>query len=361
MFAELTLNQIVMKKNLLTYVFVLTFLNAFSQTIPSYVPTNGLMAYYPFNGNANDESGNGNNGIVNGAILNSDRFGNANTAYNFNGISDYITVSNSPTLNSPSKTVSVWVNFAVEPTNLTSGAMALIGKWYQITNCNSTLNDAFVLTLGKTNNQSKFIAATNLYSQSTLSSNNQLITNSWYNIVFTHDAVSGGKIYVNGLLISSNNLGGNICSNQNNLTIGADSNQGVLYRFFNGKIDDIGIWNRALTQEEITNLYYSDTTCQALVINTGVLSFNPITYNNTVTIYPNPANTEITIDCGNLANVAGWNIKISNMLGQEVFSAPMNTQQYTIQLNTWTGAGLYFVKIYDSLGNVVNTKKIILQ
>jgi hypothetical protein len=79
---------------------------------------------------------------------------------------------------------------------------------------------------------------------------------------------------------------------------------------FAGSLDDIGIWNRTLTQEEITQLYYADNTCQSLVINTGVLSFNPPTYNNTVTIYPNPAKDHITIDCGNLANVSGWSIKI---------------------------------------------------
>jgi len=48
----------------------------------------GLVAFYPFNGNANDESGNLNNGTVNGATLTTDRFGNGNSAYNFNGIDE---------------------------------------------------------------------------------------------------------------------------------------------------------------------------------------------------------------------------------------------------------------------------------
>ncbi len=52
--------------------------------------SDGLVAYYPFNGNANDESGNGNNGIVHGATLTADRSGNANSAYSFNGIDNYI-------------------------------------------------------------------------------------------------------------------------------------------------------------------------------------------------------------------------------------------------------------------------------
>ena len=62
------------------------------QKIPSYVPSNGLIGYCPFNGNANDESGNGNNGVVNGAILTSDRNGNLNSAYSFNGINSRISL-----------------------------------------------------------------------------------------------------------------------------------------------------------------------------------------------------------------------------------------------------------------------------
>ena len=78
-------------------------------------------------------------------------------------------------------------------------------------------------------------------------------------------------------------------------------------------------------------------------------------------VYPNPANDQITIDCGNLANVSGWTIKIVNTLGQEVFSGAMNTQQYVVPLNSWSGQGIYFVKIYDGSNNLMNTKKIILQ
>ena len=51
--------------------------------VPNYVPTNGLVGWWPFNGNANDESGNGNNGTNNGATLTADRFGNVNKSYLF--------------------------------------------------------------------------------------------------------------------------------------------------------------------------------------------------------------------------------------------------------------------------------------
>ena len=56
-----------------------------AQTLPAYLPTNGLVGWWPFNGNANDESGNGNHGTVNGATLTAGRNGNANSAYDFDG------------------------------------------------------------------------------------------------------------------------------------------------------------------------------------------------------------------------------------------------------------------------------------
>ena len=70
-----------MKKVLLLLLFLGQF--TYSQ-VPSYVPSNGLIGYWPFNGNANDQSGNNLNGTVTGASLTADRNGNANSAYSFN-------------------------------------------------------------------------------------------------------------------------------------------------------------------------------------------------------------------------------------------------------------------------------------
>jgi len=97
-----------MKRVLLTLTLVL-FIAPFAtgQDLPSYIPTDGLVAYYPFNGNANDESGNGHHGTVNGATLTSDRDGNENNSYSFDGVDDYI---ESSIEQSSSYSVSVWVN-----------------------------------------------------------------------------------------------------------------------------------------------------------------------------------------------------------------------------------------------------------
>jgi len=79
-------NRIPMMKTykvLLTSLLVLVSSLGFSQSVPSYVPTNGLVGWWGFNGNAQDGSGNGNHGTVNGATLTTDRFGNQNGAYQF--------------------------------------------------------------------------------------------------------------------------------------------------------------------------------------------------------------------------------------------------------------------------------------
>ena len=100
-----------MKTMNLTLMLLLFAACAFAQNVPSYVPSNGLVGWWPFNGNANDESGNGNNGTVNGATLTSDRFGNAGKAYSFDGVNDWINMpsGNSTSLNITSNyTVTFW-------------------------------------------------------------------------------------------------------------------------------------------------------------------------------------------------------------------------------------------------------------
>jgi hypothetical protein len=73
--------------------------------------TDGLVAYYPFSGNANDVTGNGNNGTAYNATLTTDRFDNTNQAYAFNGTNAYIQVGDLPDLRiTNSLTMSAWIN-----------------------------------------------------------------------------------------------------------------------------------------------------------------------------------------------------------------------------------------------------------
>ena len=80
-----------MKRRIILVFTLLAFLTTTTNVFAA-ITTEGLVAYYPFNGNANDESTDGHDGTVYGATLTTDRFGNSNSAYSFDGINDYICV-----------------------------------------------------------------------------------------------------------------------------------------------------------------------------------------------------------------------------------------------------------------------------
>jgi hypothetical protein len=84
------------------------------------------------------------------------------------------------------------------------------------------------------------------------------------------------------------------------------------------------------------------------------------TLHNTIKIYPNPASDYITIDNGNYAAMAGYSLTIKNNTGQVVFQSAINQAQFTVDLSTWSGNGLYFVHLLDNQNNTVTVRKIML-
>ena len=136
---------------------------------------------------------------------------------------------------------------------------------------------------------------------------------------------------------------------------------------FHGSLDDIAIWNRALTQQEITQLYNqgicktSITVTDTLLIHTGITSYNPVAYGNTLKVWPNPGNQDITLDAGNLGSMQGWKYKVANTLGQTVVNeTPINQQQTSISLSTWGGNGIYYLHLINPQGHAIEIKKIVL-
>ncbi|MBI2258809.1 MAG: T9SS type A sorting domain-containing protein [Flavobacteriia bacterium] len=91
-----------------------------------------------------------------------------------------------------------------------------------------------------------------------------------------------------------------------------------------------------------------------------LLSVNPLTY-NTIKVYPNPGNTTLFINTGNFTTMSNYSIRIDNSLGQQVYTTPINQQEYTIDISSWSNYGTYFLHLIDSTGNSVEIKKIILQ
>jgi hypothetical protein len=213
--------------------------------------TTGLSAWYPFCGNANDYSGNNRNGSVSGATLDFDRFGNPQSSYAFN-TNQQITVPGSSALNHYPLTISLW--YQADPSLLATGVAANVfskyspAAWngYQIllnTDGSNYHAPAWYIRNGTNRVLGDYGEPT--FQQSSLQSN------VWYHYVFVLD-LTGGKIYVNGQLVDSHPWTGTPGASTNNFQwkIG-----GFYNTWFKGKIDDVGIWNRALSSSEVTSLY----------------------------------------------------------------------------------------------------------
>lgn len=81
---------------------------------------------------------------------------------------------------------------------------------------------------------------------------------------------------------------------------------------------------------------------------------------NTLKVYPNPARDHLIIDNGDYAQMPGYSIKITNILGQEVFNQAITQQQMNININNWTGTGTYILMVLDAQQNVVETRHIVI-
>jgi hypothetical protein len=98
-----------------------------------------------------------------------------------------------------------------------------------------------------------------------------------------------------------------------------------------------------------------------LVINANLSGISAPNNTNRIIVYPNPAKDHITIDYGVFSRMSGYTVKITNTLGQTVFTSPINQQSSFINLSTWTGKGLYYLQIIDPNSNMIENRKIVLQ
>ncbi len=263
-------------KTIILLALVLISVNCTSQ-VPSYLPSNGLVGWWPFNGNANDESGNGNNGTVSDAISSTDRMGNLNQAYSFNGTSSYISVNDNSSLDISNVTISAWYLATDYGTSTQLNQGHIVSKressgWgsgYQLAVESSTNTNGIWATF--TNGTNAWVAFT---------SNSILTSNNWINVIYTHDN-NFAKLYINGVLLSTTIVNGGLGFNDLPLWFGARPFSGGNSSFFNGKLDDIGIWNRALSEQEILALYHgcqlnisTQPSNQSVNLSVGNTSFN---------------------------------------------------------------------------------------
>ncbi|MCF7805303.1 MAG: FG-GAP-like repeat-containing protein [Candidatus Marinimicrobia bacterium] len=201
------------------------------------------IGYYPFNGNAEDASGNDNDGDVNGPVLTTDRFGNNDSAYWFDGNNDYIvTTDGNGILNEPLNkiTVSAWIHPESYNTGYIYRSTSQDGIFHLNTRDTGLIECVFALSNG----------------EKSVSSNFSL--NKWYHVVGQWD---GNKLslYVNGEIVDSSTAIGALSTQSVGNSIGANSDGSLS---FHGKIDEVRLFDRVLTTNELNELYTPSTTIQ---------------------------------------------------------------------------------------------------
>ena len=241
-----------MKKQLFIFFAALCTLNTNAQTVPNYLPTSGLVGWWPFNGSANDESVNGNNGVVNGPILTTDRFGNSNKAYSFDGVNDNINpLQNNLPFGTNPRTISLWFQRIGAGGNLFSYGSANTSNAYMI-----AIGSNIISNQGWADDFPVYPS----------------IDNSWHYLVCSFDGLNS-TIYLDNI-----NLGSNAMPNWNTIAGSFYFGTRVLndMDFFNGKLDDIGIWDRALTACEIQKLYNADNGLAIAASSSTICSGQPV-------------------------------------------------------------------------------------
>ena len=243
-----------MKKQM--YLVMLTCLSLIAQAqtvIPSYVPTNSLVGWWPFNGNANDLSINANNGTVISSSLTTDRFGSANKAYWFNGL--LITNVNRSRIQIPN----------IDINNYNTGGFTISYWFTREDSINSTARHFMLWQYNGINGlQVEYTLNTLRHSLRTASANPPEINyfhsftgiyKSWHHAVYIWSPYNLST-YIDGVLVNTQSNSGitNLSTGQT-FEFGTGGVSGSSSH--SGKMDDIGIWNRALTLCEVKKLYYA--------------------------------------------------------------------------------------------------------
>lgn len=307
-----------MKNKLLLFTFMLSFSCSFAQTVPSYLPSNGLVSYWGFENTINDYTTNNNDGTnVGSTNYVVDRFGNVNSSYSFVSGADIVCTTN--TFNNIQVfTTSLWFKTQNEGFlfGLNNGQCVHGGNWDRYTFINASGNLVFYSFAGG----EQFCTTTGNY-----------MDNNWHNVVSVLSA-DGMKVYVDGVLSAQNNA---VTSAENYIgywRVGGLQSGGNPTMI--GNIDDIGVWDRALTPTEILYIYEQ-----------GSLSVNEQTLTN-FKIYPNPTADRLTIE--NIDFNLDADYVIVDEIGREIMKGKLNGKSTIINVNSLS-KGVYVLSIKDGL------------
>ena len=243
--------------------------------VPDYIPESGLIGWYPLDGSLESSIDPTQDGFLDGPVVTEDRFGNPNGALSFDGVDDFGTINHySAFENCAEMTISVWVNPATYPSNVVycgggTGASYLFLRKWSSTNESRTFEMALTNWavgstgpladgyLGFCNNGGCWGPG----EMNGVGSWSDVPVNSWTHLAYVIGSDSSW-VYVNGEVLYADTEGAapnGLTTSNNPIYLGrAIGSFAQCQSVLNGKLDDIGFWNRALTEEEILAIYLSE-------------------------------------------------------------------------------------------------------
>ena len=310
----------------------------------------GLIAYFPFNGNTNDESGSANHAIANGPTLTADRFGKPDSACSFDGIDDFLRIPYHPSLYPASLSATVWVKVSE----------SLLSGKYILTSSGDVATppfDPFRLRLKISRKITSRFEGDEDRSQIDLESESKLELGRWYFIATSYDANTGNaSLYINGNLEDVTSLKMVLDRNELGYMVGAGQRfdgQPDSTTHFSGSIDDIRLYDRAISEAEVQSLFNKGTQFE---IKIEMLEQN----------FPNPFNPTTRIRYV-LAVPAKVVLNIFAITGQKVRTLVNANQAAGLQVVDWNGtdhngrrvaSGLYIYRIEAGRQDI--SKKMLL-
>lgn len=313
----------------------------------SQIPTDNLLLYIPFNGNANDASGNSLNGTVSGPMLTEDRGGNTNSAMDFDGIDDVVTIPYSPLLDLEFPfSVSIWFYRNIEADDIQmlfkSDANDLTYSGYWI---NMAASGQVVAAYG---NGAGFGVGARVSKKST----DPLSIGEWHHVVGVFNGLNDIDLYINCVL-DPGSYSGTAASMS---YLGEDSKIGRYdWRSFTGKLDDLRIYSDALTAEEIASICIERPNSQNMEIESE-------REDKLISIFPNPVNDILNVQLStNDKDIVDYNIQIIDPLGRLIHVEKATTSLVEISLKDINIAnGMYIFNIVNSFNEIIVSEKILL-
>lgn len=299
--------------------------------IPSYVPADGLVGWWPFTGNAIDSSSFDHDGTVYGATLTTDRFGNANSAYSFDGISNYIDLDTAGLSSDPDTfSASAWFYANdILPDGLDHWKHGVVlTKRHNMENSWATIeithDSSLVFNVDGPDKANK------------IGSTDKVVDKKWHHVVVIKQDTNY-TIILDGSIEHSGHDAYKHVGLKENMHVG---HHGGWRSFFYGKIDDIGIWKRALTTKEVKKLYDAEPTSFP---ESGMASF---------AIYPNPVKDILFLE----NTVPGQSYVLLDMTGKVLRQGVLNNAVEEIPVGD-LARGIYFLKVGKGLSQTLKIVK----